>query len=238
MMLTRDSSNVKAVFFDVGNTLIYPQPSVPQVFAEKARQFGCEVDAERACEMMERVDDWYDRRYAEDGDFWCSPDQTRKLWLSMYRMLGQLMGLRDQADDIAYAMYEAYTSSSSWRMFEDVQPCLQALRRRGVRVGVVSNWGSNLEQLLRSMGMFPYFDDVVASAVVGCRKPNPLIFRLACDRMGVAPEDCIHVGDLPDADGDGPSAVGIQPVLIDRKRSLQDAPYERMSSLRELIAHL
>ena len=66
------------------------------------------------------------------------------------------------------------------------------------------------------MGLGHHIDTVVSSASVGLHKPDPRIFELACERLGVAPEDAAHVGDHHYADIVGASAVGMTPVLIDR----------------------
>jgi putative hydrolase of the HAD superfamily len=60
-------------------------------------------------------------------------------------------------------------------------------------------------------------DTIVSSAEVGLHKPDPRIFELACERVGVAPHEAVHVGDHHYADVLGASAVGMTPVLIDRQ---------------------
>lgn len=92
-----------------------------------------------------------------------------------------------------------------------------------------------MEGLLRDLRLLPYFDTVVSSAVVGYRKPNPVIFDLACERMGVRAEACVHVGDRPDADGDGARAAGVRPVIIDRHDAEAGCGYERMVALTDLL---
>jgi putative hydrolase of the HAD superfamily len=57
----------------------------------------------------------------------------------------------------------------------------------------------------------------VISAEAGVRKPSEGIFRLALEKAGVRPEEAVHVGDLPEEDGEGARRAGLRPVLIDRK---------------------
>lgn len=80
-----------------------------------------------------------------------------------------------------------------------------------------------------------YFDTVVSSAVVGYRKPNPVIFNLACEQMGVRAESSVHVGDRPDADGDGAAAAGIRAVIVDRHDAEKDCGYECVTALTDLL---
>ena len=95
-----------------------------------------------------------------------------------------------------------------------------------------------LEGLLRDMGMLPYFDEVVSSAAVGCRKPHRAIFEIALERMEARPEQAVHVGDLPEADGQGAAGAGIRPILIDRANRFEGVPFERVGLLTDLVSLL
>ena len=86
------------------------------------------------------------------------------------------------------------------------------------------------------MQLLPYFDEVVSSAVVGYRKPDPVIFDLACERLGVGAAHVAHIGDRPDADGDGASAAGIRPIIIDRRDAETDCPHVRVRTFRTFQA--
>jgi putative hydrolase of the HAD superfamily len=94
-----------------------------------------------------------------------------------------------------------------------------ALREAGIRTGVISNWDRRLASLIEGLGLGEMFDVVVSSADVGLRKPDPRVFMLACERLGVAPEEAVHVGDHHYADVLGARAVGMTPVLIQRAGS-------------------
>ncbi|MBO4353051.1 MAG: HAD-IA family hydrolase, partial [Eggerthellaceae bacterium] len=105
-------------------------------------------------------------------------------------------------------------------------------------LGIISNWDATLEGLVRAMGYLPYFDDVVASAAVGYRKPNPVIFEIALERMGVDANHAFHVGDLPEADGDGATSAGITPIIIDRNGRNPGCKYRTISVMTDLVSLL
>lgn len=67
--------------------------------------------------------------------------------------------------------------------------------REGYRVSVLSNADDTLRPRLTGLGILDLFDDVVCSAEVGCAKPEPEIYGLACGRIGQPPEACIFVDD-------------------------------------------
>ena len=79
---------------------------------------------------------------------------------------------------------------------------------------------------------------VVDSGVVGVTKPDPRIFRLALDAMGVAPDDAWYVGDTPGIDVVGARRAGLHPVLVDPLGLHHEAGYERVASLADLATLL
>jgi len=83
---------------------------------------------------------------------------------------------------------------NSWKLFDDVIPCLKSLNN--YRVGIISN--GHLEQQLyklKKMGIKDYFEIVIAAGEVGVAKPNIKIFQIACERAKIDPEVCYYIGD-------------------------------------------
>lgn len=229
------SSRIKAVFFDIGGTLLYPSPDVPSSFVEVAARRGLDAGLEAVRGHMPAVDALYEREYRLDGDFWCSRSGCRDIWLKQYRLLSRLAGLGRYAEQIAVDLHAAYHRPDHWAYFDDVRPCLGALVDHGYACVAVSNWDADLPELLEGLGIGAYFSDVVASAAVGIRKPDPSIFELALDRNGLSPHEVVHIGDHVDADGRGAVNVGIRPIIIDRGDREPLAAFECASTLYEAI---
>lgn len=102
-------------------------------------------------------------------------------------------------------------------IFADVPPVLERLRARGHRLGVVSNaWAFPMDHIFGQLGLGAYFEHRACSFEVGSRKPEAAIFREACRQFGVAPADCVMIGDNPLADVRAARAVGMSAMLIDR----------------------
>lgn len=112
---------------------------------------------------------------------------------------------------------------------------LDALRARGLAIGVVSNWDCGLEHTLAQVGLRERVDVVGASAVVGARKPDPAIFLHVLEALGVAPREALHCGDRADVDCVGAEAAGIRPVLVHR-RGGPAAGWETVADLSALVA--
>lgn len=206
----------KAVFFDVGNTLLEPHPSVSSVCQEVLAEFGHDADLESIESLMPLVDAYYEDRYRADDTFWTDEEETSSVWVGMYSLLCDRLGIGDQAAEIARRVYDEFGRPERWRPYPDVVPVLTALRSEGIATGIISNWDTRLASLVRGLGLSHLFDLVVSSADVGLRKPDPRIFMLACERLGVRPDQAVHVGDHHYADVLGARAVGMTPVLIVR----------------------
>ena len=225
---------IKAVFFDVGSTLIEPSPNVDGVFFEKARARGHDISLEALRPHLATINNFYEKEYERDGDFWCSPEGSVSMYLDMYRYLAHLVDLSDDAHAIAQDVHSAYLKASYWRIYEDVLYCLKTLKKQGFQLSVVSNWAPNLENLLCELKLRPFFDEIISSANVGYRKPDPMIFSLLLERLSLDPKEVIHVGDHIDADGLGAHRAGIKAVIIDRSNKYTQNEYPSISGLEEL----
>jgi putative hydrolase of the HAD superfamily len=135
----------------------------------------------------------------------------------MYSLLARRLGLEEDAEHLARRVYDEFGRADRWRLYDDVLPAITRLKERGHLIGVISNWDGRLSMLLEGLGIAEMLDTIVSSAEVGLHKPDPRIFELACERVGVTPREAVHVGDHHYADVLGASAVGMTPVLIDRQ---------------------
>jgi putative hydrolase of the HAD superfamily len=122
-------------------------------------------------------------------------------------------------------------------LFPDVRPFLK--RHEGYALGVVTNGqGGQQRRKLSDAGIAPLFASITISAEAGLRKPQPEIFHLAIQGLGVAPEECLFIGDNYRADYLGSQGAGMQPVLIDRRGRDFPVGARRISGLEEIPALL
>jgi putative hydrolase of the HAD superfamily len=217
---------VRAVTFDVGGTLLEPWPSVGHVYARLAAPFGL-TQLDVAALNARFVEAW--RRRANF-------DYARASW---HRLVQETFGDVTVSAECFAALYEGFGAAEAWRIYEDVGPALKALRRRGVRLGVISNWDERLRPLLRSLGLEEYFEVIVVSHEAGDPKPSPLIFARAASAMALPPDAMLHVGDSGREDVAGAKAAGFRALLLDRLGSEGGTGDESMiNSLRELAGWL
>ena len=203
---------IRAVSFDVGGTLIEPWPSVGHVYAGVAEQFGITGVAPEQLNRQFAVA-WKARR-----EF----DYSREAWRELVNH--SFAGLWPEAPgrECFDAMYEAFATVDPWRVFEDVRPTLAAVRARGWKLVIVSNWDERLRPLLRELGLVECFDVIVVSHEAGFTKPAREIFQRAATALNLPMETILHIGDSRAEDFDGARAAGMKSLLLDRKAGQGD----------------
>jgi putative hydrolase of the HAD superfamily len=222
-----------AVFFDAGETLVHPHPTFPDLFASVLAREGHDVSAETIRQRIHLVTDRF-RSAAEANELWTtSPERSRRFWHGVYEIFLREVGVPN-GDGLIDRMYAEFTDLANYALFDDVIPVLERLRSAGLTLGIVSNFEEWLERLLEHLGVRELFDVRIISGVEGLEKPDPRIFLLAVDRAGVEPNRSVYVGDNPVLDVEPARAVGMFPVLVDRRDRYLDAPGSRISSLQEL----
>jgi putative hydrolase of the HAD superfamily len=200
---------LECVLFDAVDTLLAPAPSFQGRFVAVAAEHGvpleeAAVDAAVAAAAREAA-------WPED---WTDPATQRAFWLGFYREV--LGSLGHSQEELAEALFQAFSDPAGYRLFDDVRPALEALAGRGVKLGVVSNFEPWLEDVLALQGLDHLFAAVAISGKLGVAKPDPEIFLAALAEAGADPAATVHVGDQPANDVAAARAVGITPVLIDR----------------------
>jgi putative hydrolase of the HAD superfamily len=103
----------------------------------------------------------------------------------------------------------------------EVAGTIRALKERGVRVGIISNWDSRLRALLAALGLSGEFERIIVSCEVGAEKPSRAIFAEAVEAMGTRPDEAFHVGDDLVSDYEGARSAGLESALLVRRG---DAP--------------
>ena len=115
---------------------------------------------------------------------------------------------------------------------------LDAVARPGVTLGIVSNFEGWLDDLLGRLGVRDRFPVRAISGLEGVEKPDPALFERALRRAGVDAADAAYVGDNPEFDVDPARALGMAPVLIDRRGRFPAHDGARIEDLRDLAAAL
>ncbi len=190
---------IKAITFVAGGTLIEPWPSVGHVYAEVSERHGTRVSPD---ELNRRfVSAWRTRK---------NFDYSSKAWAELVDEV--FFGLTTELPSRTFfdELYERFAQADTWRVFDDVEPTLRALRKREIRLAVLSNWDERLRPLLEELELGQWFEEVYISLEMGWAKPDERIFEAAAKGLGLAGDEILHVGDSLKEDVRGASNAGWQ----------------------------
>jgi putative hydrolase of the HAD superfamily len=143
-----------------------------------------------------------------------STGRTGDLRATLRTLAERLGGSPGEAGLAEAVRIRALAYRRSARPRPDAVDVLGALRTRGLRLAVVSDCSDELVSIWPELPVAPAVDATVFSAVVGTRKPDPVMYRLACERLDVAPEECVYVGDGGSGELTGAAAQGMRAVLL------------------------
>jgi putative hydrolase of the HAD superfamily len=120
---------------------------------------------------------------------------------------------------------------------------LSALKTSGYKTGLISDCSAELPAIWADTPFAPLIDVPIFSCTTGMRKPDPRIYRIATDQLGVKPETCLYIGDGSSRELTGAARVGMHPVLLNLPENNPDAHQidredwngPAISSLREVL---
>jgi putative hydrolase of the HAD superfamily len=207
---------IRAVTFDAAGTLFAPRERVGETYARTARRHGIDADPDAVDAAFRRV-----FRAAPPLAFPATAvdrlARERAWWREVVRGALALDAADPRLDPVFDALFAHYERGHAWRVFSDVVPALDALRRRGLALGVVSNFDGRLPVLLSALRLASAFDAVVWSSAAGAAKPDPTIFAAAAHALAVPLASLLHVGDDAIADVDGARGAGARALQLDRE---------------------
>ena len=206
---------LRAVLFDVDFTLVKPGPDLgPDGYAALGRRFGLELDPERHAEARAAAVEAVERHPELDHD--------EEVWvLFTERIIRGMGGDSERAYEAAVEMTRAWENAANFELYEDTLPVLAALREHGLKIGLVSNTGRDLEEFVSHHALD--VDAAVGSGAHGKSKPHPAIFLAALDALDVGAEEAAMVGDSPEDDIAGAVALGMRAFLVDREGRFPEA---------------
>jgi HAD superfamily hydrolase (TIGR01509 family) len=179
---------LRAVLFDWGDTLFHA-PHGPEVIISAAREAGVTVREADARRLWDEL--WTAGKTPEEiakgRDL--SPDAHRRIWTELFVRADRI------APGISRALYERVMDPHSWVPYADTRATLEALRKRGLRIGVVSNVPVDLRPVFANHRLDGLVDSFTHSYEVGAEKPDPAIFLAAAKSLGVRPSEILMVGD-------------------------------------------
>ncbi len=207
---------IQAVTFDVTHTLIRC-PRLGEIYSEVLGRHGVEVAPPEARRLIGEV--WRELACSADPScdrFSAHPEGPRGWWQRFLERFCERLEAPPPTRFAAAELFYRFASGDAWEVYPEVPAVLDALRDRGLRLGVISNWDTRLPEVLRQLDLARRFDAVVYSSAVGVEKPDSRIFRRALRELGVESRAALHIGDSRLEDVEGAIAAGMRALLLVR----------------------
>lgn len=217
-----------AVLLDALGTLVSLKEPAPRLRAALKRESGVDVGLETAEQAFAAEVGYYlanQLRGSDEAGLARLRDECAEV---THHALGETGVPIERA-----AVRRALLDAIEFEAFPDVVPGLRALRERGLRLVVASNWDCSLPTWLARAGLADLIDGTASSAVAGAPKPAPAVFQDALRIAGVGADRAVHVGDTVESDVEGARAAGIRAILIRRSGELPDG-IETVRSLEDV----
>jgi putative hydrolase of the HAD superfamily len=226
-------TDIDAVLFDCGETLVTLKPSREEIFVRAAESVGLKLEQESVRRAYQLVD--FGNKYSS-----VNTNDRQDFYRTYNSQLCEALGISNCFDELHSVVAKLFENEKHWNLTEGAEELLIELTRRALKLGIVANWDSKLPSLAEQLGIKRYFSLIVASQDVGVEKPDPSIFRIALDELALSdsPERVLYVGNEYRADVMGSRAAGLTPVLIDRSNMYPHADCKRFRSLTEWVRDL
>jgi len=188
---------------------------VAREYIARAQARGAARDLATARAMFAALDDEIPARVKKSPPLSLDERAGEIFWTMLFADGWARLALaRDDA--AVQSLYQKFRRGQFNRLFDDTRPALDALKSRGLQLGVLSNFTANCGEVLRTLGIANYFSSIVVSALVRAEKPARAIFDHATRESKCAPREIILVGDSIHHDVDGARDAGWDAILLDR----------------------
>jgi HAD superfamily hydrolase (TIGR01509 family) len=218
--------DVLGVLFDLGGTLVWPEPPGEMLFCEACQLIGFQVSP---CDLLRVTADVDRQMYVplpitrnQEADFFAYGNMMTLKKLGFEATLSHGWFIHHYIHDRIH-----------YHKFYDVDNVLATLKGAGLRLGLVSNAVPSTRDRIMRLALDKYFDTIILSGEFGYEKPDPEIFEAALKNISLKPEETVHVGDNYHADVEGAHGTGITPVLMDRAGKYSDLDCITVKNLME-----
>ncbi len=203
---------------DAGFTLLSPRRTLADALSGVLAEDGRTVTEDEMRGAWEEADRWFWDEYHRPGnDTWSDDGRIEDYWRNYHSVMLGRLGVEARAEMLDRILASQF-ATEAWEPYPDVEPMLRDVRAiDGVRIGIVSDWGSNLRAILAELRLDEHLDFILPSGAVGVAKPNPAFYRLALEAVGVEPAEAVMVGDSYRADVRGAWSAGMDAVWLDRR---------------------
>ena len=226
--------NIQAVLFDLDNTLTHRDLTAQAYSCYLAEYYAsafAQVEPEKIIEIVRRIDNggYPKKELLTHGSIGAS---------AAYALLQELSWLNPPSiDELAQFWFSQFGRCAV--EMPDAKQVLEQLKSQGYQLAIVSNGGHDTRlNTIRGLGIADYFEEIISSGLVGFNKPQPEIFQITAQRLGVLPEHCLYIGDHPVNDIQGAKNAGMHALWMQGFHPDAEEIQYKIQQLPEIFTHL
>jgi len=228
---------IKAVFFDMGNTLVKYDYGLPEeVFQRVLISLGISKSLDDMKKAFLNAE-----KEAEDINLLASMGKIKRdeFWHQWDSLVLKHLGIAEHEELAKLFTHSKWMDFVDSTLYPEVKEVLLELKRRGLKVGLVSNgYEEEIDLILEKVNLEKAtFDIIVGVDTIKKVKPNPDIFKYAINKLDVKPGETMFVGDNVEADYKGAENAGIHALLIDRTEKKQ-IDLKTIKNLKEILSQI
>jgi putative hydrolase of the HAD superfamily len=224
---------IRAVLFDLDNTLFDHQASATAGLAEFLKHLGAEHSEDLTLSWFEIEQASYDRFLRREITFHEQRRERLRWFLPFARVAVP------ESDRMLDELFRIYLSNyqDAWTAFPDAFSALLGLREDRVPVSVVTNGNDDQQRAkIKKIGLEPLVDRIFTSELTGHAKPAPEAFLGPCKDLKVSPAQTLYVGDNYTVDIEGARNAGLQAVHLVRESSPPKGSIQGLAELRSILS--
>jgi HAD superfamily hydrolase (TIGR01493 family) len=216
------TARLEGVMFDFSGTLMRVEPTEDWLRVT-LREAGISVESVQLQRLSERLEYFGalpggvspQHLPGHVAESWASRDLDPTRHRAAYTALMREAQL-PWGEEILDSLYARHMTPAAWKPYPDTKAVLKALKRKGIRIAVISNIGWDLRPVLKAHDLDSFVDVFVLSYEHGRQKPDRELFQIACDGLGLAPDRVAMVGDDEQADG-GATVLGCPVHFVEHR---------------------
>ena len=222
-------NHIRHIFFDLDHTLWDFETNSGLTFKRIFELHNVEANLTEFLEVYKPINFYYWKLYREE--------KITKPQLRNGRLKDAFNELSFEIDDdliykLSYDYIEHLTTFD--HVFEGTHDILRYLQKKYILHIITNGFEEAQERKMKASKLKSYFTTVTNSEMVGVKKPNPQIFNHALNKAGAHPSESVMIGDNLEADIQGAVNVGMDAILFDQSKSLENNNYKRVSHLMDL----
>jgi putative hydrolase of the HAD superfamily len=224
-------NDVAFIYFDAAGTLLFPQPSVGDIYAAVGQRHG---SRRAAAELSARFRAAFQLQEAHDAaNEWRTSDERE---LARWRaIVGETIDDATDPEECFTALYHHFAQPDAWICPPDIADVLRELDARGYGLGIASNFDHRLSGIIAGKPELALIRQVQISAQAQRGKPAPPFFAAAAALAQMQPSSILFVGDDLRNDYDGPRAAGFTALLLDARDCCPRPDVRHIAALSELL---